>query len=180
MKQQLNRIPKTVAIVVDDENRNKLIEWSYFNKALLRQHNIVANDDIALILTGTLTVPVTSLPHGTFGGYRQLATMIENKEIDFLICMGSTDRGNNFQTGITDLIALATEQDIMVASNATTANVILASLDMQDTEPELIAGPQSYPRTEAAKATLSELQKHAHTGNFLAGAHGSVNPGFFK
>jgi methylglyoxal synthase len=144
MKQQLNRTPKTVAIVVDDEKRNKLIEWSYFNKALLRQHNIVANDEIALILTGTLTVPVTSLPHGTFGGYRQLATMIENKEIDLLICMGSTDKGNNFQTGITDLISLATEHDIMVSSNATTAKVILESLNMQVSEPAYVPGPQSF------------------------------------
>ncbi|HTE25578.1 hypothetical protein [Flavitalea sp.] len=143
MNKQLNKTPKTIAIVVDDENRNRLIEWSYFNKALLRQHNIVANDEIALILTGTLTVPVTSLPHGTFGGYRQLATMIENKEIDFLICMGSTERGNNFQTGITDLISLATKHDIMVSSNAATAKVILESLDMQQAEPAYIPGSQS-------------------------------------
>ena len=143
MNKQLNKTPKTIAIVVDDEKRNRLIEWSYFNKALLRQHNIVANDEIALILNGTLTVPVTSLPHGNFGGYRQLATMIENNEIDFLICMGSTDKGNNFQTGITDLISLATEHDIMVSSNAATANVILESLDMQQPEPANIAGSQS-------------------------------------
>lgn len=143
MKQQLNKTPKTVAIVVDDENRNKLIEWSYFNKGLLRQHNIVANDEIALLLTGTLTVPVTSLPHGNFGGYRQLATMIENKEIDLLICMGSTEKGNNFQTGITDLIALATDHDIMVSSNATTAKVILDYLNLQLVEPALISGPLS-------------------------------------
>ena len=142
MNKQSNKTPKTIAIVVDDEKRNRLIEWSYFNKALLRQHNIIANDEIALILTGTLTVPVTSLPSGTFGGYRQLATMIENKQIDFLICMGSTDRGNNFQTGITDLISLATEHDIMVSSNATTAKVILESLDMQQAEPAY-AGSQS-------------------------------------
>ena len=30
------------------------------------------------------------------------------------------------------------------------------------------------------KASLSELQKRAHTGNYLAGAQGSLNPGFFK
>jgi methylglyoxal synthase len=142
MNKQLNKTPRTIAIVVDDEKRNRLIEWSYFNKALLRQHNIVANDEIALMLTGTLTVPVTSLPKGTFGGYRQLATMIENKEIDFLICMGSTDRKNNFQTGITDLIALATEHDIMVSSNAATAKVILESLDMHQPEAGNIPGKQ--------------------------------------
>jgi methylglyoxal synthase len=143
MNKQLNKTPKTIAIVVDDEKRNRLIEWSYFNKALLRQHNIVANDEIALILTGTLTVPVTSLPKGNFGGYRQLATMIENKEIDFLICMGSTEKGNNFQTGITDLLSLATEQNIMVSSNAATAEVILESLDMQQREPANIPGAHS-------------------------------------
>ena len=144
MNKDLNRTPKTIAIVVDDEKRNKLVEWSYFNKALLRQHNIVANDEIALILAGTLTVPVTSLPHGSFGGYRQLATMIENGEIDLLICMGSTDKGNNFQTGITDLISLATEQDIMVSSNAATAKVILESINMQSTEPVYHPGPQAF------------------------------------
>jgi hypothetical protein len=33
---------------------------------------------------------------------------------------------------------------------------------------------------EANKATLNQLQKRAHTGNFLAGAQGGLNPGFFK
>ncbi|HTE25579.1 hypothetical protein [Flavitalea sp.] len=30
------------------------------------------------------------------------------------------------------------------------------------------------------KASLNELQKRAHTGNFLAGAQAGLNPGFFK
>lgn len=144
MNKQLNKTPKTIAIVVDDEKRNNLIEWSYFKKNLLRQHNIVANDEIALILTGTLTVPVTSLPHGTFGGYRQLATMIENKEIDLLICMGATDKGNNYQTGITDLISTATRHDIMVASNAATANVILDSLNMNQADRVFVTDHQPF------------------------------------
>lgn len=33
---------------------------------------------------------------------------------------------------------------------------------------------------DSNKATVNELQKRAHTGNFLAGAQGGLNPGFFK
>lgn len=146
MEKQSNKTTKRIAIVVDDEKRNQLIEWSYFNKTLLKPHNIIANDEIALILSGTLTVPVTSLPHGNFGGYRQLATMIGNNEIDLLICMASADKGTNFRTNIIDLVFLATEKNVMVASNEATANVILESLKPEPGAEPMAPGPQSlYP-----------------------------------
>jgi methylglyoxal synthase len=128
MHNQNNNPVKKIAIVVDDSKRNKLVEWSYLNKELLRHHHIIAADETALILSGTLTAPVTSIPRGTQGGYRQLANMLSNQEIDLLICLGSPEKTNNFQTGISDLIALAVEKEIMLACNEATANILLISL----------------------------------------------------
>jgi methylglyoxal synthase len=132
MKQEIKTKNITIAIVVDDDKKHKLIEWSYFNRELLRPHTIIANDEIALILHGTLNAPVQSLPHRNYGGYRELATMLEGGRIDLLICIGTLATSNGFQVCVGDLVAIASANNIMVASNEATADVILRSM----TQPE--------------------------------------------
>jgi len=119
---------KRIAIVSYDDNRSNLIEWSYFNREKLRVHYIIANDSTAEVLLGTLTVPVTTLPAQSLGGYSQLLKMIGDDEIDILICIGDSLKEKHLLTGIGDLCAFATRKGIIVASNEATAEFVISSL----------------------------------------------------
>jgi methylglyoxal synthase len=142
---QLNKhfSKKRIAIVSYDDNRGNLIEWSYFNREKLRVHHIIANDGVAEVLTGTLTVPVTTLPARTLGGYSQLLKMIGDNEIDILICLGNSLQEKHLLTGISDLCFLATRKGIIVAGNEATADFVIDSLSATNSESDNIVQSHS-------------------------------------
>ena len=125
---------KKIAIVVDDNKRTDLIEWSYFNKDILCQHEIIANEITADLLKGTLNIPITTLLTGTADGHRELANLLERKAIEILIFFGNPAKADIHQTGISDLLVLAGDQNILTACNRITADLIIGSLEAQSTQ----------------------------------------------
>ena len=75
---------KRIAIVADDNKRTELIEWSYFNKEILEQHELTAISETAEVLEGTLKSPVKKLFTRDTGGYEELAELMEANKIDIL------------------------------------------------------------------------------------------------
>lgn len=118
---------KTVAFVVHPDKKAELIEWSYFNRELLQQHEIVATGEAAKILQGTLNRPVTTYLVGPYEGYTELNTLIDNGAIDAVIVFWSTDETPLQRNGIRSVIHTALEADIIIANNKTTANFIITS-----------------------------------------------------
>ncbi|MET0243035.1 MAG: hypothetical protein ABW174_06190 [Flavitalea sp.] len=119
---------KRIAIVSYDADRTRLVEWSYFNRKNLSSHTIIANNATAGVLEGTLNTHVVHLDVHTFGGYRQLATLIDEQQIDILICIGDATPDAVNLAGVQELCKLGTERGIIVAPNEATANFILHSL----------------------------------------------------
>jgi methylglyoxal synthase len=120
---------KNIAVVVYDNNRSNLIEWTYFNRENLRWHRIIANDATAAIVGGTLNIPVVALPEDRFGSYNQISEMIGNGSVDMLICIGDP---TNTNTGIEALIRLATINQVIVASSQSTANFLLSLIQLSN------------------------------------------------
>ena len=158
---QLNKhFPKKrIAIVSYDDNRGNLIEWSYFNREKLRVHHIIANDGIAEVLAGTLTVPVTNLPARTLGGYSQLLKMIADNEIDILICVGNSLHEKHLLTGVGDLCSLATRQGIIVAGNEATADFVINSLSAKSLESDNIAQTHTTGKNNISARTWNHHLK---------------------
>jgi methylglyoxal synthase len=118
---------KRMAFVVHADKKSELIEWSYFNKHLLAQHEIVASGDAANILQGTLHKPVLTYITGPYNGYQELGEMIAAGSIDVLVLFGHTDETPLQANGIKTLIETALQAGVIVALNKTTADFILHS-----------------------------------------------------
>lgn len=124
---------KTIAFIVHPAKKAELIEWSYFNRELLQQHEIIATGDAANILQGTLNKPVTTYLMGPYEGYTELNSLINNGTIDAVIVLWSTDDETPLQrNGLRSVIHAALEADIIIASNKTTANFIITSPLMRE------------------------------------------------
>ena len=117
-----------IAIVIDENKRTNLIEWSYFNREVLRQHEIIANEITSGLLQGTLDKPITPLLSQTGDGYREFSQMIERQEIDILIFFGDPSKPDTHHTAIGDLLIMAFNQNIITACNLVTADMVVASL----------------------------------------------------
>lgn len=126
---------KRIAFVVHADKKTELIEWSYFNKNLLAQHDIIASGDAANILEGTLNTPVQTYITGPYNGYQELGALITAGCVDALILFGHADETQLQANGLKTLIETALNANVIIALNTVTADFILQSHLMHKKKP---------------------------------------------
>lgn len=123
---------KRIAIVAYADTRKDLIEWSYANKNVLKNHIIISTARTASILEGTLNIPVLNLDHGKSGGYQQINDMLEEGKIDIIMFFGNPNKAVLKDSWFEHLIDTAVNQDIVVAYNQATIDMLLTSIAIND------------------------------------------------
>lgn len=128
---------KRIAIVAFSDTRKDLIEWSYANKNILKNHLIIATARTATILEGTLNTPVLNLHHGKSGGYQQIKNMLEENKIDIIIFFGNPLLQEHKDSWFDELVNVAIKHDVVVAYNQATIDMLLngIALSMPKAEP---------------------------------------------
>jgi len=119
---------KKVAIIANTNHKTHLIEWAFTNKEILGAHEIFANGKTALVLEGTINKPVTELASRTLGGYRDLTKLISRGLMDVLIILNADKISEKRQKQISELLHTAMEQNIVVAVNQATADIVIRTL----------------------------------------------------
>ena len=118
---------KRIAIVAHESSKNELIEWSFHNREILKHHEIIATSYTGDVLEGTLNVPVCKLLIGTLGGHEQLGDLIVEGKIDVIIFLGYSKKTKPVDSDMKTLLHLAEENELVIALNKRTAEVILTS-----------------------------------------------------
>jgi len=124
---------KRIAIVAFADTRKDLIEWSYANKNILKNHIIISTARTASILEGTLNVPVLNLQHGRAGGYQQIKDLLEEGKIDIIMFFGNAHHAGK-DNWSDELIKVAISNDVVVAYNQATIDMLLTSIAITDKE----------------------------------------------
>jgi len=117
-----------IAIVSYHSRKKELIEWAYEHRLALARHNIIAAGTAAGILEGILDKEVEKLPSVLTGGDKQLADMIREERVDVVLFFCETGKPNKRNGAIKQLIQLATDRNLVMATNPATAKVVLDSL----------------------------------------------------
>ncbi|HUQ66155.1 MAG TPA: methylglyoxal synthase [Flavitalea sp.] len=125
---------KRIAIVAYADTRKDLIEWSYSNKNILKNHIIISTARTASILEGTLNIPVLNLHHGKAGGYQQIKQMLEDGKIDIILFFGNPNKTHSKDSWFEELIKISINEDVVVAYNQATIGMLLTSIAIADTE----------------------------------------------
>lgn len=125
MKTKMYRI----AILIEETKRTNLIEWSYFNKEILRNHDIIGNNIAADILQGTLNMPIERIAEVSADENRELISMISEKSLDLLIVFGNPLKMDLYPTGMSETMLLAIDQNILTAFNYSTADLVIRAID---------------------------------------------------
>lgn len=119
---------KRIAIVAYADTRKDLIEWSYANRNNLKNHVIISTARTAQILEGTLNTPVLNLDHGKSGGYQQIKNLLEDGKIDIILFFGNPNKAVVKDSWFDELIRIAINNDVVVAYNQATINMLLKSI----------------------------------------------------
>lgn len=123
---------KRIAIVAFADTRKDLIEWSYANKNVLKNHIIISTARTASILEGTLNTPVLNLQHGRAGGYQQIKDLLEEGKIDVIMFFGNPNKAAIKESWSEELINVAINNEVVVAYNQATIDMLLTSIAITD------------------------------------------------
>ena len=135
----------TVALVAHDAMKHDLAEWVAWNWEKLLSHRLICTGTTGRIVAETLMerrckdasnsrFDITMLKSGPLGGDQQLGALIANNEIDVLIFFWDPMSAQPHDVDVKALLRLATLYNVPTAINRSSADYIISSSLMSNTE----------------------------------------------
>ncbi len=145
MKEVRNlQVVKRIALVAHDNKKSDLIDWAWYNRDVLRLHELVATGTTGKLLEKKLDHPVKKLLSGPLGGDQQLGAMIAEGRIDMIVFFWDPMETQGHDSDVKALIRLAVAWNIIIACNRTTADFIMTSALMTNDYPVAVPDFSSY------------------------------------
>jgi len=133
MEERTSKFVKLIALVAHDREKKDLIEWVEFNWGTLGVHELICTGttgklvEEALIKKG-LKPKITKLKSGPLGGDAQLAALIAEGKIDYLIFFWDPMEPQPHDVDVKALLRIATLYNIPTAMNRSTADFLISSI----------------------------------------------------
>lgn len=125
---------RNIALVAHDNKKDDLVEWAYFNKGTLAQHNLLATGGTGKRIMEKTNLKITLLKDGSQGGDMQLGALIANEKLDYLIFFWDPLQSLPHNVDVKALLRIAVLYNVPTACNRATADLIISSPLFQSTE----------------------------------------------
>jgi methylglyoxal synthase len=135
---------KNVALVAHDHKKNEMIEWAYYNRSTLSQHNLYATGTTGTMLEKALDQSITKFLSGPLGGDMQIGASIAEGKLDVLIFFWDPMEAQPHDPDIKALLRVAATWNIPVACSRATADFLLTSPLMHEKYEAILTDYSSY------------------------------------
>jgi len=132
-----------IALIAHDKKKELMVEFCIAYRGILSEHNIVATGT-----TGSLVIEATGLSvhrflSGPQGGDQQIGARIAYNEIDLLLFFRDLLSMQQHEPEVGALLRLCDLQNIPVATNVATAEVLVQGLARGDLDWRDIVNPKN-------------------------------------
>ncbi|MDZ7362948.1 MAG: methylglyoxal synthase [candidate division KSB1 bacterium] len=139
-------VRKNIALIAHDNRKRDLLEWTAFNKELLRNHNLFATGTTGQIISKETGLNISRFQSGPLGGDQQVGAKITEGKLDFLIFFWDPLLPQPHDPDVKALLRIAVVWNIPVACNRASADFMISSHLMNEEYERLLIDYESRQR----------------------------------
>ena len=118
-----------IALIAHDKKKNEIIELAKEFKDVLAKHNLYATGTTGALIIGETGLAITRLKSGPLGGDQQIGSMIADSQLDLVIFLRDPLTAQPHEPDVSALLRLCDVVNIPLATNVSSAKIMLKALD---------------------------------------------------
>ena len=117
-----------IALIAHDKKKDAIIELAKTYKDVLCGHELYATGTTGTLIMGETGLCIHRMKSGPLGGDQQIGAMLANGELDLIIFLRDPLTAQPHEPDVSALLRLCDVQKIPLATNASSAIIMLESL----------------------------------------------------
>ena len=118
-----------IAIIADDNKKELMAQFCIAYCGILSRHSLCATHTTGRYISDATGLEIETYMHGSSGGLEQINSRISYNEIDLVFYFRSTDHAKEATEAEQDLFRLCDMNNIPLATNIATAEVLVTALE---------------------------------------------------
>ncbi len=123
-----------IGLIADDARKMLMQNLCIAYKGILGKHSLYSTGVTGRVIEEASNLHVHKFLSGSLGGEQQLATMIEQNELDMVIFLRDVTKFSNYENLFNKVIPLCDTYSIPLATNIATAEMLIKGLSNGDLE----------------------------------------------
>lgn len=121
----MRRKVSTVALIAHDNKKHEIVNWALQHKEVLAKYSLCGTGTTARLISEATGLEVKGYLSGPMGGDLQIGAKMSEKQIDKVIFFWDPLETQPHDPDVKALLRIAVLYDIPIATNKSTANLIL-------------------------------------------------------
>lgn len=117
-----------IALIAHDKKKNDIIELAKEYRDVLAEHELYATGTTGTLIMGETGLSICRMKSGPLGGDQQIGAMLADGELDLIIFLRDPLTAQPHEPDVSALLRLCDVQKIPLATNISSATIMLETL----------------------------------------------------
>lgn len=132
-----------IAIIADDAKKELMTQFCIAYCGILSKHSICSTSITGKYISDATGLEIEKLLPGTHGGVQQICSRVSYNEIDLVLYFRNSDPNSALKEEDLNLLRMCDAQNIPMATNIATAEILVCALERGDLDWREIVNPSS-------------------------------------
>lgn len=121
-----------IALIAHDKKKSEITALAIRFKSVLSEHNLYATGTTGTLIMGETGLNITRMKSGPLGGDQQIGSMIAEGKLDLILFLRDPLTAQPHEPDVSALLRLCDVQNIPLATNLKSAEIMLTALAKGD------------------------------------------------